>query len=241
MNSAEGTSEIAASSRKSSPRVPWTVADVALATVLVVTSFFVIVLILGRLADISGDGRHAYFMPWFIGVWEGMMLAAVWAFSIKKYRIRWRDLGLRRPVNHRRIALPSLALLGSLGFAAVYSAIVVAVGGSSFLPPPLPEGVLGDGLSRLLSILVVVLWGPFVEEVFFRGFLLAALAGPLGAMRAAVLSSAIFAAAHILVGAMIPILITGLLLSWLYLRTRSIWPPFMMHAAQNLIVVSLAV
>ena len=241
MNSAGGTFDIAAGSRKSRLRVPWTVADVTLATVLVITSFFVIGLILSRLADFGDEGRNAYFTPWLIGIWEGMMLAAVWAFSIRKHGCRWRELGLRRPENHRRIILPSLALLGSLGFAAVYSAIVVAVGGSSFLPPPLPEGVLGDGLARLLSILVIVVWGPFVEEVFFRGFLLGALVGPLGAIRAAVLSSAIFAAAHILVGAMIPIFITALLLSWLYLRTRSIWPPLMMHAAQNLIVVSTVV
>ena len=241
MNSTGSTNEIAAGSDKGPLRVPWTVADVAMATALVFASFIVMVLALSRLADIDGDGRSTFFTPWFIGIWEGMMLAAVWAFSIKKYRSRWHHLGLRRSEDHRRIVLPLLALMGSLGFAAVYSTIVVAVGGSSFLPPPLPEGVLGDGLSRILSILVIVLWGPFVEEVFFRGFLLATLVVPLGAVRGALLSSAIFAAAHILVGAMIPIFITGLLLSWLYLRTRSIWPPFLMHAAQNLIVVSVVV
>jgi membrane protease YdiL (CAAX protease family) len=37
----------------------------------------------------------------------------------------------------------------------------------------------------------------------------------------------------------IPLFVTGLLLSWLYLRTGSIWPPFAAHAAQNLLALAV--
>jgi membrane protease YdiL (CAAX protease family) len=86
--------------------------------------------------------------------------------------------------------------------------------------------------------MVVVVWGPFAEEVFFRGFLLAALLPALGPTRAAAVSSAIFAGAHLTLSTMMPIFVTGMLLSWLYLRSRSIWPPFMAHAVQNLAAVA---
>ena len=39
--------------------------------------------------------------------------------------------------------------------------------------------------------------------------------------------------------AMAPIFFAGLLLSWLYLKTGSIWPSFVAHALQNLIAVSM--
>ena len=61
----------------------------------------------------------------------------------------------------------------------------------------------------------------------------------MGAPRAAVVSAAVFAVAHLQVGSMIPLFITGLVLAWLFLRTKSIWPPLMAHAAQNLLAISL--
>jgi membrane protease YdiL (CAAX protease family) len=54
-----------------------------------------------------------------------------------------------------------------------------------------------------------------------------------------VVSSALFAAAHLSVGAAVPAFVSGMLLAWLYLRTRSIWPPVTAHALQNFIAVSV--
>ena len=136
--------------------------------------------------------------------------------------------------------MPVVALLGSLGFAGVYFAIIAALGLDSLDSSGLPEDVFGRGATRLLNMVVVVGLAPFAEEVFFRGFLLAALLPSLGAVRAAALSSAVFAGAHMLPTAMIPLFVTSLLLSWLYVKTRSVWPPIATHAAQNLLVVSMA-
>ena len=139
------------------------------------------------------------------------------------------------------IVLPMVALLMSLVSTGVYGKMIDALGIESLQPTPVPEEFLGSGATRLLLGAVVVFWGPFVEEVFFRGFFLGGLIGPLGAARAAVVSAAIFAVAHLQLGSMIPLFITGLVLAWLYLRTRSIWPPVMAHAAQNFLAISLTV
>ena len=94
-------------------------------------------------------------------------------------------------------------------------------------------------MQKVVTVIAIVAWGPFAEELFFRGFILAALIGPLGPLRAAAVSSALFAAAHVSIEAALPVFVTGMLLAWLYLRTRSIWPPVTAHALQNFIAVSV--
>ena len=218
--------------------VPWKVGDAALATVSVFASCAVVLLLLIPVTGFVGVDESPLITPWSAAVVEGVLLVAVWAFGIHKYHAKWRALGLRRPASRWGFILPWLALLGSLAFTGAYLSVVTALGKDSFLPPAVPGDVLGHGFSRLLNTLVIVLWGPFAEETFFRGFLLAALIPSLGAIRAAAVSSAVFAATHLMLGMMIPVFVTGLLLSWLYVKSRSIWPCITAHAAQNLIAIS---
>ena len=220
--------------------VPWKAADAASATAVVIAGFLAVLLLAWLVAGVFDAADRAILTPWVVLAIEGTMLLAVWAFGIRRYRIPWADMGLRRPNPRISLWLPWVALFGSLGFTGVYAAVVSALGFDALLPPPLPDDLLGSGLSRLSSTLIIVLWGPFAEEVFFRGFLLAALIVPLGAVRAAVVTSALFAAAHLMFAVMVPIFVTGLLLSWLYLRSRSIWPSLVAHASQNLIALSVA-
>jgi membrane protease YdiL (CAAX protease family) len=219
--------------------VPWKPTDVALATAFLFASFIVIQILLGLVIGVGAVEARDIPTPLLAGAVEGLMLVAVWVFGIKRYHARWRSLGLRQPEARWVLTLPWLALFGSLAFASIYSATVIAMGVELLEPTPLPEGVLGHGFERLLNTLIIVLWGPFTEEVFFRGFLLAALIPAFGAIRAVVISSLIFAAAHMMLSTMLPLFVTGLLLSWLYVKTRSIWPPLTAHAAQNLLAVSI--
>ena len=220
--------------------VPWKVTDAALATALVVASFVLILLLATLVTGILGVEERTLLTPWFAGATEGVMVVAVWVFGINRYHARWQTLGLRRPVGRGSFAWPWLVVVASLGFTSVYAAIITVIGVDSLEPPIIREQLFGQGVARLVNTAVVVLWVPFAEEVFFRGFLLAALVPPLGAVRAALVSSAVFAVAHLLVSTMIPIFVTGLLLSWLYLRGRSLWPPIVAHAVQNLIAISVA-
>jgi membrane protease YdiL (CAAX protease family) len=167
------------------------------------------------------------------------MLLAVWLFGIKKYRVPWETVGLRRPLVRNRLGLPAAALVGSLAFGTAYAATVSALGVDALQPEELPADLLGQGVTRVLNTVVILFWGPFTEEIFFRGFLFAALIAPFGAVRAAVISSAVFALAHVSIATMPPIFVTGLLMSWLYLKGRSVWLPFSAHMAQNLIALSV--
>ena len=90
------------------------------------------------------------------------------------------------------------------------------------------------------SILMIVVIGPFTEEVFFRGFIFPALRAWLGLGLALVVSGAIFAVFHVDPKVMLPIFVTGVMLAWLYHKTGSIWPPLVAHALQNALALAVS-
>lgn len=176
-------------------------------------------------------------VPVVLAIPHLLMVSAVWYLGIRKHRVPWSVVGFRPPRGRLALLIPWPALLGSLVFSGIYVAIVTALGFDFLVPTGIPVDILGEGARRLVTIVLIVLAGPLVEELFFRGFVLAALVGPLGRFRAAVVASILFAAGHVDLSVMVPFFVSGMLLSWLYLRTRSIWPPFLAHAAQNLLAL----
>ena len=221
-------------------KVPWTVKDalagmamVAAATVL---AFAVVVLDRG----VSDSENTTLVTTMALSLLPAFMVLSAWLFGVRRYRTSWATLGFARSRARRSLLLPWVALVLSLAFGGLYVAIVMAVDIDSLVPPAIPQDALGEGLRRSVNVVLIGLVGPLAEEVFFRGFLLAALVQPLGALRAATVASFIFAAYHGSLATMVPVFVSGLLLSWLYLKTRSLWPPLTAHAAQNLIALSRA-
>jgi len=88
--------------------------------------------------------------------------------------------------------------------------------------------------------MVIGVAAPFAEEVFFRGFMLAAFVNALGVLRGSLVGSAVFALSHGNIALLAPTFVSGLFLAWLYLTTRSLGPSFAAHAVQNLLALSLA-
>ena len=222
--------------------VPWKISDVAMASALVVVGFLALFAALEIVTYTTTPDTKLSLTPWliaFYSVAEGLMVLAVWIFAIKKYRVRWRKLGLTIPSNSMHWSLSIMAIIISLTFTGIYVAIVNFIGIDALIPTALPSETLGHGLSRIFNIAAIIIWAPFAEELFFRGFFLVSLIPLLGPLRASIVSAAIFAIVHLSLATMLPILITGLIFSWLYLKTRSIWHPIAAHATQNLIAVSV--
>ena len=85
---------------------------------------------------------------------------------------------------------------------------------------------------------VALLVGPLVEEVLFRGALLALLRTRFGDGWAIALSSVFFGVIHLPdlggVWYAIPnLILVGAFCAWLRVRSRSIWPAYACHAANN--------
>ena len=186
-----------------------------------------------------GDGPG---LPLVLGVLlfqTVVTLGAIRFLVLRKYGLRWADLGLRPspPKWHRRGFALAVLLLPVV--AAINGLLIPQVTGDDFHNPQL-YAVAPDGFSwpALLAMLVMAGFvAPLGEELVFRGLLFPWLRGRLGVAAAAVLSGLIFAILHgapILIPALTAI---GTALALLYHRCGSLWPVILAHGAFNGIMV----
>jgi hypothetical protein len=170
-----------------------------------------------------------------------VILGAVALIGLRPYHVSLITLGIT-PFGAPRVKVAgmTLAVLGlSLGATGLYAALVQSIGIEILQPPEIPPDIILPGAGAALTFIALVLWTPFTEEVFFRGFVFAGLWPRLGSTGAIIVSALIFSLFHIAYGVLIPIFITGVLLAWLYRRTGSLWPSIVAHAGQNGIALSL--
>jgi membrane protease YdiL (CAAX protease family) len=97
------------------------------------------------------------------------------------------------------------------------------------------------GVRQTLAVLfALVVVAPCCEDALFRGLILERLASRYGAERALVWSSLLFGIAHgRLAAAVLPAALAGLALGLVRLRTGSLLPAVLLHAAVNLLPILL--
>ncbi len=78
-----------------------------------------------------------------------------------------------------------------------------------------------------------VVMAPFFEEMMFRGFLLASLTRYCSVNVAILLSSFLFAIAHLNLSEVLPLAGLGMILGIVYTRTRNLWVPMLLHGLWN--------
>ena len=217
--------------------VRWGIGDIVLATAICFGSFAVFFLAVGGAFTATGEDRNLTIFAWLAAIAESVLLCAVWLIVVKKYNLSWKAVGIRLPVRGYSFLLAGAALLASLAFTGAYAFTASALGIDTLVPEPLPVELAGEGAYILISALALGGWVPFVEEVFFRGFLFAGLAARYGLYVGAVASAALFALVHFSLAAMLPIFVTGILFALVYHRTRSLWIPIAAHSAQNLLAL----
>ena len=221
-------------------RVPWRASDAMIGVGIVACGGIVSVLALAALQD-GRDPQGGASTLFALLALNILMVATVWLFAVKKRGARWENLGiwvdgLRWPAI---VVWAALGLMLSLASTAAYVVIVTATGIEWLLPQsPLTDELLGQGPTRALSVGVLVALGPAAEEVFFRGFLLAPLVQGIGAVPGVAAASAVFAVAHGDIAVVLPVFVSGVILSWLYVRTGSLWSSFLAHSAQNSLAVA---
>lgn len=96
---------------------------------------------------------------------------------------------------------------------------------------------------RVALTLTVISIGPVVEELLFRGVLLSALLHRLRAVWAMAASAALFALVHLpelhwLWYALPNLMLLGMALAWLRLRSGSLWPAVVAHGCNNLLAMA---
>ncbi len=216
--------------------VPWSLRDanwgIASVAVVLVLSFVV-----AQVVDMSGYPLLAIVLVG--GGLEAVLLMVVWRLGPWKHGHSWESLGLTRTFNGGA-SLALAVFLASVGFSILYAFAVWLMGLDAMRPNQLPTELMDTYVQRIVLFGLIVILAPFAEEVFFRGFLLPAFSARWGFLWGAVVVSGLFGIVHG-AGSLIPAFVSGMLLAWLYRRTRSLWNCCLAHGAQNALAFTVVV
>jgi len=164
-------------------------------------------------------------------------LIPMWIYLRKKYgKIKFSDFGFTKKWSIKGI-LPAIAGYLVYVFAIFLIGLAIVVWDVK-IPGFQPEEVslpveIGSNLTIILTAITVTILAPFVEEIFFRGFILQGLMKRIGKYWAAIVSAGLFSVLHLQLGNIIPLFIIGLILSALFIQTKSIWPSIWLHFMVN--------
>lgn len=177
----------------------------------------------------------------------GVQVAVLWAFAWRRglalldaYQLRASGVSWRTRLGSAGLVVGLLVVvrLGAWG----YGVLAQALGWD----PPVREiadltEVFGPTIwGLLLSIALVVIVAPVVEEVVFRGVLQGAFASQWGWRVAVVASAALFAFYHLTPWLFVPLFALGLACGWLAHTRRTLLPAISLHAAYNVLPVVIA-
>ncbi|MEA5465513.1 CPBP family intramembrane glutamic endopeptidase [Leptothoe sp. PORK10 BA2] len=208
--------------------------------VLIVGFFFVGQLLIPLVLQLSGlnfastgsRGRALYSMIFYLLMSASgitVLIASIWTyrplpqdwFQFKVFD-RWPLWGVGGYV----VALPLM-----IAISALNQQIWQGQGGNN----PLLQTVLqeSDVVALLLFFLTAAVAAPVFEEILFRGFLLPSLTRYMPVWGAILLSSFIFASAHLSLSEVIPLTLLGAILAWVYTRSRNLLAPMLIHSLWN--------
>ena len=127
------------------------------------------------------------------------------------------------------------AVLMALPLVALSSWLVERIWGDPGGSNPLLDLVLTSPDARALFCFgfTAIVLAPVFEEVLFRGVLLPVAARHMGGAAAVLVSAAVFAAAHLSLGELVPLFVLALGLGWLRWSSGRLLPCVLMHALWN--------
>jgi membrane protease YdiL (CAAX protease family) len=150
-----------------------------------------------------------------------------------------RQLGVRQPAGLHVL----LVLLIVPGFLIIAGVIEEATRWATGLrPSPAMKALNGvfGAFPWPLTVLAVAIGPGVVEEFWCRGFLGRGLCARYGLVTGVLLTSILFALMHGDPALFLPIALMGAYLHFVYLATRCIWAPILLHAMNNGISILLA-
>jgi membrane protease YdiL (CAAX protease family) len=145
----------------------------------------------------------------------------------------WLQWRLRPLASAVRAALGTV--LAILPLVALSGWLVERVWGDGGGSNPLLDLVLtsADPWALFCFGFTAIVLAPLFEETLFRGVLLPVAGRQLGGAQAVVVSAAVFAAAHLSLGELVPLFVLALGLGWLRLSSGRLLPCVLMHALWN--------
>lgn len=175
-------------------------------------------------------------LQWLIFFLPLLLIGRGW----KKFK--WKSFGLNNYDLPKTILLIARGIAIYIGISMLVTLIVlyfnVKIPGYQ-VQSSIFQYFENDTISIILTGLIVVMIGPFLEEVFFRGFLLRTISDKIGIIFGSIVSAGIFALLHMPWQSIIPIFILGLIINSLVIKSKSLWPAIGFHIFNNAIAFTI--
>lgn len=238
-------------SKSNIPSVPWNPWWAAIYVVVLYyfSKFFGIIIIslypwlkhwsLSQGNDWVNNSIMAQFV--YVLVVEVVMLASIYIF-LKKHRSNFNLIGLRKP---RWCDLGLGLLMAPLYYGLFVAAVAIASRVFHSLDVNQVQNIGFNGVHGIAQLAVtfisLVVLAPLVEEIMVRGFLYSSFHKAMPKIAAMLVTSLIFASAHLPEGgaagplyiAAIDTFILSLVLIYLREKTGSLWASISLHALKN--------
>lgn len=220
------------------PGVTWGFRDIVGGVIAALVVFFILgaIIIGGAVAAFGEDSLEASLSEATAIVVLDVVLVATVLVVIARKGAGILELGFRPPRQGWPLTLGFvvLAYLAAIGLVTVYGIAIDLVGLDELEPgPQLDEDFFDETSVVVLTGFAIVFLAPIAEEVFFRGFIYGGLRRYLGLPLAGLASGTLFALAHGDPGLIVPFAGIGLILSFLYEYTRSLYAPIAVHFVFN--------
>jgi uncharacterized protein len=142
------------------------------------------------------------------------------------FKFNWKSNWLLWGIGGYLVATP-IVLVVSL----INEKIWQGQGGSNPLLQIVLEGK--DSIALLLFFLTAAVAAPLFEEFLFRGFLLPSLTRYVPVWAAIGISGLLFGIAHLSLSEIVPLTTLGIILGIVYVRTRNLLAPMLLHSLWN--------
>lgn len=200
---------------------------------LALIGVFIVANLLGSLLSIVVT-KWAGAEPEF-GTFVGYVTTFILTIAFALWQRKWRGPGSK---SRKRTESQE----GKTGLIALWVlwGIVLVIATSMVIEPivDLFPSIGMEALSKAIgrggwAILTSVVAAPILEEVLFRGIVQRSLVEHIGRFRGIVAAAAIFAIVHFIPQQIVNAFFVGLILGFIYYRTRSIIPVILIHALNN--------
>lgn len=94
------------------------------------------------------------------------------------------------------------------------------------------DNAVGSGI---WAVITTVVCAPILEEILFRGIIQQSCTREYGAVRGVIAGAAIFGIVHVIPQQVVNAFFVGIILGYIYIKTRSLTPVIIIHALNNAI------
>ncbi|MFA6335038.1 MAG: type II CAAX endopeptidase family protein [Bacteroidales bacterium] len=139
------------------------------------------------------------------------------------------------PVNNPNFGMLGATLSFILIFPLVFAFNMVIEPLTIWMDTPdfMKELLNQVSANKTSSLFMLVFFAPVLEELFCRGIILRGLLKHLSPVKAILWSAAIFGVIHLNPWQAIPAFLIGVLMGWIYWKTRSLWTTIFIHFINN--------